>query len=70
VPAPRVAMRVATAIAGLPLVPAQAQWLNAVRVPVLMDTSRARRKLRWRPRYGAEETLAAMVAAARSRGVV
>jgi UDP-glucose 4-epimerase len=70
VPAPRLALRVAAAFAGLPLVPAQAQWLNAVRVPVLMDTSRARRKLRWRPRHAAAETLAAMVAAARSRGVI
>jgi UDP-glucose 4-epimerase len=70
VPAPMIAVRVAAAAASLPLVPAQAQWLNAVRVPVLMDTWRARQKLRWRPRYRAAETLAAMVAAGRSRGVV
>jgi UDP-glucose 4-epimerase len=70
VPAPRIAVTLAAAAAGLPLVPAQAQWLNAARVPVLMDTSRARRKLGWRPRHHAAETLAAMVAAGRERGVV
>jgi UDP-glucose 4-epimerase len=70
VPAPRIAVRLAAAAAGLPLVPAQTQWLNAARVPVLMDTSRARRKLGWRPRHAAAETLTEMVAAGRERGVV
>ena len=70
VPVPRAAVALAAAGAGLPLVPAQAQWINAMRVPVLMDTSQARRQLRWRPRHHAAETLAAMVASARERGLV
>jgi len=70
VPVPRATVTVAAAGAGLPLVPAQAQWLNAFRVPVLMSYARARRQLRWRPRHDAASTLAATVAAARERGVV
>ena len=54
----------------LPLVPAKAQWLNALRVPVVMSTARARKELRWRPRHSASETLEAAVAAARQRGIV
>jgi UDP-glucose 4-epimerase len=34
-------------------------------VPVLMDTAKARRELRWRPKHDALETLRATVAAAR-----
>jgi len=70
VPVPRATVTVAAAGAGLPLVPAQAQWLNAFRVPVLMSYARARRQLRWRPRHDAASTLAATVAAAHERGVV
>jgi UDP-glucose 4-epimerase len=70
VPIPRVTVALAATAASLPLVPAQAQWVNAQRVPVLMDTTRARRELRWRPRHDAASTLEAMVAAARERGVV
>jgi UDP-glucose 4-epimerase len=63
VPVPRAAVALAGTAAGLPLVPAQAQWVNALRVPVLMDTARARRELRWRPRHDAQETLRETVAA-------
>jgi len=69
-PVPRATVTVAAAGARLPLVPAQAQWLNAFRVPVLMSYARARKQLRWRPRHDAAETLAATVAAARERGIV
>jgi UDP-glucose 4-epimerase len=70
VPVPRAAVTVAAAAAGLPLMPAQAVWLRAVRVPMLMDTTRARRKLGWRPRHNAAETLAEMAAAGRRRELV
>jgi UDP-glucose 4-epimerase len=70
VPVPRATVSVAAAVARLPLVPAGAQWLNAFRVPVVMDTSRARRLLRWRPRHDTASTLAAAVAAARERGII
>jgi len=69
-PVPRATVTVAAAGARLPLVPAQAQWLNAFRVPVLMSYARARKQLRGRPRHDAAETLAATVAAARERGIV
>jgi UDP-glucose 4-epimerase len=57
-------------IARLPLLPAQAQWIESVRAPVLMDTTKARRELRWRPQHDAPETLREMVRAARERGLV
>jgi UDP-glucose 4-epimerase len=58
-PVPSVAVQAAADIlARLPFVPAEATWLEAVRRPSLMDTSKARRLLRWRPRYDARETLA------------
>jgi nucleoside-diphosphate-sugar epimerase len=70
VPFPNAAVSLAAAATRLPLVPAQAQWLNAFRVPMLMSTAKARRELRWRPRHSAAETLVATVAAARSRGLL
>ena len=69
-PIPRATVDVAAAGAGLPLVPARAQWLNAFRVPVLMSWAKARRDLRWQPRHDAAETLTAAVNAARERGLV
>jgi UDP-glucose 4-epimerase len=53
-----------------PFVPPQARWIDAIRKPVLMDTAKARRELRWRPRHDARETLAETVVAARAAGVV
>jgi UDP-glucose 4-epimerase len=71
VPMPEIAVEAAAGlVARLPFVPAEAQWIEAVRSPVLMDTSKARRELRWRPRHDADETLRAMVAAARSEQLI
>lgn len=67
VPIPELAVDAAAELAGrLPFVPEKAQWVNAVRVPVVMETAKARRELRWRPRYGARETLRATIAQARA----
>jgi nucleoside-diphosphate-sugar epimerase len=44
--------------------------VNAGRVSVVMDTSRARRELRWRPKYDTREVLRLTVAAAREEGLV
>jgi UDP-glucose 4-epimerase len=67
VPVPELAVDIAAeAVARLPFVPGDAQWINALRVPVLMDTAKARRELSWRPRHGARETLRAMIAEARA----
>ncbi len=52
-------------VARLPFVPAEAQWVEALRYPVIMDTTKARRELRWRPKHDARETLRQTVAAAR-----
>jgi UDP-glucose 4-epimerase len=67
VPMPRLAVDVtAEVVARLPFMPEEATWVEALRRPVLMDTSKARRLLRWRPRYDARETLELTVSA-RSR---
>jgi UDP-glucose 4-epimerase len=62
VPMPKVAVEAAAeVIARLPFMPEEAAWVEALRRPVLMDTSKARRLLRWRPRHDAQETLRATV---------
>lgn len=66
VPVPELAVDAAAELARLPFVPEKAQWINALRVPVVMDTTKAERVLRWRPRYGARETLRATIAEARA----
>ena len=68
VPAPHLAVDAATeAVALLPFLPAEAAWIEALRRPMLMDTSRARRELRWMPHHDARETLRETVAAVRAR---
>ena len=57
-------------ISSFPLLPSSASWLHALRVPVLMDTTKAKMKLGWRPRYNSVETLAATVAGAHEAGLV
>jgi UDP-glucose 4-epimerase len=67
VPMPHLAVEAAAeVVARLPFMPEEATWVEALRRPVLMDTSKARRLLRWRPRYDARETLELTVSA-RSR---
>jgi UDP-glucose 4-epimerase len=67
IPVPELAVDVAGELAArLPFVPEETQWINALRVPMLMDTGKARRELRWRPRYGVRETLRATIAEARA----
>lgn len=51
----------AEVVARLPVVPDEVTWIEAVRRPTLMDTSRARRELRWRPKWDAPATLRATV---------
>jgi nucleoside-diphosphate-sugar epimerase len=66
IPVPDLAVdAVAEMVGRLGFLPAQAQWIAAFREPVIMDTSRARRELRWRPRYDALQTLRETIAAAR-----
>ncbi|HEX8977938.1 MAG TPA: NAD-dependent epimerase/dehydratase family protein [Solirubrobacteraceae bacterium] len=70
-PVPELAVGAAAElVAHLPFMPAEAHWIETLRHPVLMDTTRARRQLHWRPRHDAAETLAAMVAAGRSASLI
>jgi nucleoside-diphosphate-sugar epimerase len=57
-------------VSRVPVAPAEAGWVDALRKPVLMDTAKARRELRWRVRHDGHETLADTVAAARTAGIV
>jgi UDP-glucose 4-epimerase len=66
IPVPELAVDVvAETIGRLGFLPAQAQWISAFREPVIMDTAKARRELRWRPQHDALETLRETIAAAR-----
>jgi nucleoside-diphosphate-sugar epimerase len=68
VPTPQLAVGAAAeAVAPfLPYPPPEAAWIETVRRPVLMDTSRARRKLHWMPHHDARETLRETIAAVRT----
>jgi nucleoside-diphosphate-sugar epimerase len=50
---------VAGAIAAAPFLPQAAGWAEALRHPAIMDTTRAKRDLGWRPRYSGLEALRA-----------
>jgi UDP-glucose 4-epimerase len=68
VPAPHLAVGAAAeAVSLMPFLPDEAAWIEAVRRPVLMDTSKARRKLHWLPHHDARETLKQTIDAVRSR---
>ena len=60
-PVPRILLGPASLGAKLPLMPTLAQWVNAGRVPVVMDTAKARGELGWQPRYSSRETLRELV---------
>jgi nucleoside-diphosphate-sugar epimerase len=47
----------ARAIAALPFLPPAAQWVEAISHPAIMDTTRAKQKLHWAPRFTALEAL-------------
>lgn len=47
-------------LARLPFVPSALEWLHAGRASVVMDTSRAKDQLGWRPEHSAADTLAAL----------
>jgi nucleoside-diphosphate-sugar epimerase len=71
VPVPELAIgATAEIIARLPFVPAEAQWVESLRRPVIMDTSRARNLLGWAPQHDARETLEQMVRAARAERLI
>ncbi|HEV7206803.1 MAG TPA: NAD-dependent epimerase/dehydratase family protein [Jatrophihabitans sp.] len=49
-------------LARLPMVPSAAEWLHATRTSTVMDTTRAKTRLGWAPRYSSRETLDALAA--------
>jgi UDP-glucose 4-epimerase len=66
IPVPELAIDVVAEMVGrLGFLPAQAQWVAAFREPVIMDVSKARRELRWRPKHDALQTLRMTIAAER-----
>jgi nucleoside-diphosphate-sugar epimerase len=71
VPVPRAGVALgASVLDKLPLMPPQASWLNALRVPVLMDTTRARVQLGWEPQYDTKAVLADTARSARDAGLI
>jgi nucleoside-diphosphate-sugar epimerase len=49
----------ARAIARLPFLPSMAEWVEAASQPAIMDTTRAKQELGWRPEYTGIEALRA-----------
>ncbi|OBB11956.1 epimerase [Mycobacteriaceae bacterium 1482268.1] len=61
---PHVAVKATSeVIARLPFVPSSLEWLHAGRASVVMDTSKAKTQLGWKPNYTAAETLSGLAAA-------
>ncbi len=68
---PRPALGAGTAIAGrLSFISPQLEWATALSTPVIMDTTKARRRLGWTPRFDAAETLAQTTVSARETGLL
>jgi UDP-glucose 4-epimerase len=66
VPVPDLAVdATAEIVSRLPFLPDEASWIEAARIPVLMDIAKARSELKWRPRHDALATLEATVEAHR-----
>jgi nucleoside-diphosphate-sugar epimerase len=71
VPVPNFAVDLtAELVARVPFAPAEFSWINAARVPVIVDTSKARAKLGWDPAYDTRATLDDTVAGAREEGLI
>ena len=70
IPLPDVALDATVKVVSrFPYLPTQAAWLNSIKVPVLMDCTKARKELDWEPVHDAFDTLAATVHAARNAGI-
>jgi UDP-glucose 4-epimerase len=71
IPVPELAVgATAGVVSRLPFLPPEAYWVNAFKTSVVMDTSKARRALRWRPKHDARAVLMQTVSAAREEGLV
>ena len=68
---PKATLKVAAEVVSrIPFLPSKARWIEAVRSPMIMDTSKAKRELRWRPKHDSRSTLRQTVASARERGLL
>ncbi len=66
IPVPELAVdATAEIVSRMPFLPAEATWVNAGRVPVLMSTAKARKELAWKPKHDSRETLRQTVEAHR-----
>jgi UDP-glucose 4-epimerase len=66
VPVSKVAVEALADVATrLPLLPESVSWLHSFRKEVLLKTERAKRQLRWRPKYTSRQTLLETIAAYR-----
>jgi nucleoside-diphosphate-sugar epimerase len=71
VPIPNLALEITAEVVGrIPFAPAELSWLNALRVPVVMDTAKAHEKLGWQPAHDTRETLAETIDGAREEGLI
>jgi UDP-glucose 4-epimerase len=71
IPLPELAVDAAADMIGrLGFLPAQAQWIAALREPTIMSTAKARRELGWRPRHDAISTLRETIAATRMERLI
>jgi nucleoside-diphosphate-sugar epimerase len=71
VPLPEIALDATIKVVSkFPYLPAAAAWLNAVKTPMLMDCTKAREQLDWKPRYDALDTLNVTVHAAIDKGLI
>ena len=57
---PAAASAASAAIARLPFIPSELEWLHSARTSVVMVTTKAKKELGWQPRYTSAETLAAL----------
>jgi UDP-glucose 4-epimerase len=70
-PVPDVAVDLtAEMVKRLPAMPSQAAWIQTARISVVMDTTRARQELGWKPKHDAMDTLRSTVEGARQAGIV
>jgi nucleoside-diphosphate-sugar epimerase len=71
VPVPDLAVRLGADVASrLSFLSAELEWANVIKVPVLMETAKARRELGWEPLHDAHETLLQTVDGARAAGIL
>jgi nucleoside-diphosphate-sugar epimerase len=67
VPVPDLAVdATAEIVSRIPFLPAEATWVNAGRVPVVMSTEKARKQLRWKPKHDTRSTLQQTVESSRA----